>query len=214
MNRQTKIMMAQFKKATQEPNEFIKFVLKSEKEVNVWYILLSGFTGDNNEFVGGEYLCRMEAPVDFPFKPPSFYMLTENGVYGVEKKVCINIGEYHADQYRAALGMAGFASQLISGLVGWRDLGGGIEIHTTSLEVKKKNARESRAENIKRYPQIMDMINQSYNDYSSRWDLTKIPEPLKIKLGLIRGPQTGFSSAAICDLDIKFGGLTVQSPDN
>jgi ubiquitin-conjugating enzyme E2 J2 len=103
-------MMAQLKKATQELNEYIKFATKSDNEPNVWYILLSNFPGDDGEFAGGEYLCRMEAPDDFPFNPPHFYLMTENGVYGVETKVCVSIGEYHKDQYRAALGMAGFAN--------------------------------------------------------------------------------------------------------
>lgn len=186
-NRQAMIMMAQYKKAIAEPNEFIKFVIKSDTETDTWYILLSGFSGNDDEFKGGEYLCRMFAPEKFPFEPPQFYLMTENGVYGVDKKVCINIGEYHKDQYRAALGMAGFANQLVSGMVGWRELGGGIEIHKTSVDAKKKNAAVSRASNWQKYPEIMSQIETAFASYSSKWDLSKIPEALKTKLGLCVG---------------------------
>lgn len=178
------IMMAQLKKAISEPNEYIKFALKSDGELSSWYILLSGFDGDEGEFKDGEYLVRMEAPEDFPFNPPHFYLMTENGVYGVETKVCINIGEYHKDQYRAALGMAGFAAELMSGLIGWKSLGGGISIIQTTVAEKKKLARASRENNQRGHKSIMNKINDAYFAYSKKWDLSKIPQPMKIKLGL------------------------------
>lgn len=215
--RQTAIMMAQFKKAVQEPSEFIKFCFKSESEPNIWYILLSGFAGNEGEFTYeevqpdgskktkyGEYLCRMEAPHDFPFNPPQFYMLTENGLYGVEKKVCISIGEYHKDQYRAALGMAGFANQLVSGLIGWRDMGGGIEIHRTDVATKKRFAAASRAKNHQNFPEIMRKIDESYAGYSSKWDLSKVPQYLKDRLGLL-------SPAPTQDVSVE---IASQSPNS
>lgn len=189
--RQTAIMMAQFKKAIAAPNEFIKFSLKTDS-VNEWYILLSGFEGNDSEYTYtengemkfGEYLCRMVAPADFPFNPPEFYMLTENGLYGIEEKVCISIGEFHAKDYRAALGMAGFAEQLVSGLIGWKELGNGIRIIKTTAGKKSKLAKYSREYNYNVHPDIMNAINSSYAEYSSKWDLTKIPAPMREKLGL------------------------------
>lgn len=202
--RQMLVMMAQFKKSTQEPSEYIKYALKSEKEPNVWYILLSGFDGDENEFTYettdvngvvtkhyGEYLCRMEAPKNFPFDPPHFYMLTENGLYGQstpdkDVKICISVGEYHKDQYRAALGMRGFAEQLVSGMIGWRDMGSGISILKTSTDQKREFAKRSRDYNMRTYPEIMALLEESFKTYSARWDLSKVPDQLKQKLGLVK----------------------------
>lgn len=167
--RQTKIMLAQFRNATKENNEFIKFALKSETETGIWYVLLSNFAGNEKEFEGGEYLCRMETSPDFPFSPPRFYMMTKNGVYDVDKTVCISIGEYHAKDYRPTLGMAGFASQLVSGLIGWQDLGKGIALLKTSVTEKKQLAENSKEFNYKHYPYIMKLINESYENYSSKW---------------------------------------------
>jgi ubiquitin-protein ligase len=181
--RQTAIMMAQYKKATAEPNEFIKFVMSLDNAC-VWYIRISNFSGDENEFVGGQYDCRMVAPIDFPFNPPSFYFLTHNGLYDVETKVCINIGEYHKDEYRAALGMAGFANQLVSGLIGWRSMGGGINVLSTSATKKKQLAEVSAAYNKEHHPAICEMIEGAFAGYSARWDRTKIPADLAARLGL------------------------------
>jgi ubiquitin-protein ligase len=182
--RQTAIMMAQYKKATSEPNEFIKFAMSPDNGC-VWYIRIYNFAGNEDEFVGGEYDCRMVAPIDFPFNPPSFYFLTSNGLYEVETKVCISIGEFHKDEYRAGLGMAGFANQLVSGLVGWKDMGGGINIIKTSLAKKRELAYDSRASNKAHHSDICLMIEESYKGYSAKWDISKIPTQMATRLGLL-----------------------------
>lgn len=196
MDRRAAIMSAQFRNAVKEPHEYLKFAMKSETETNIWYVLMSGFDGDEGEFAGGEYLVRVEMPHDFPFNPPQFYLMTQQGLYEVEKKVCISIGEYHKDQYRAALGVNGFCNQLVSGLIGWRDMGGGINIIKTTVAQKKAMAKASREYNIKHYPDILSQINSMWDIYSTKWDLTTIPQQLKIKLGLVPFDD-GVGTAAI-----------------
>lgn len=166
--RQLGIMVAQFKKATRNPSEWIKFSMREDRPW-VWDIELSGFSGDNNEFAGGKYLVKMKAPREFPFKPPRFRFLTHNGVYDIGKKVCVSIGQYHSDQYRAALGMDGFANQLVSGMIGWVSLGTGISIINTSVEKKKEFAAKSLDYNIKNHLDIVTKINNSYLEYSSKF---------------------------------------------
>ncbi len=187
--RQTALMMAQFKKATMEPNEHVQFAM-SEDNPCIWYIRLRNFAGNNDEYVGGEYDCKMVAPRDFPYKPPSFYFLTNNGLYEIGTKVCISIGEYHADDYRAALGMAGFANQLVSGLIGWRDMGGGINIINTSVGKKKDFAKESRESNIKHHPTICNLIEDTFRGYSAKWDRGKISAELAVRLGIAGGDSS------------------------
>ena len=176
------IMQAQFKKAVGDPNEHIRFMM-SERP-NLWYILIGNFDGNEDEFKEGAYLVRMIAPADFPFNPPRFYFMTPNGVYEVEKKVCINIGEYHKDQYRAALGMAGFAEQLISGMIGWRELGGGINIVHTDAKKKRTMALNSAIYNAEKYEALINDINATFKSYSEKWDKSKIPAPMRRLLGL------------------------------
>lgn len=161
------LMASQFEAAVDDEHAWLKFAISSDDKPYIWYVLLSGFSGDDNEFEGGEYLVRMEAPEKFPYEPPSFYFMTPNGVYGVETKVCIHIGEYHKADYRAALGMRGFAEQLVSGMIGWKSLGGGISILSTKNEEKKKLAKASREYNNKNFPKVMKMIQDSYDHYTS-----------------------------------------------
>lgn len=181
--RQTAIMMAQFKKAVAEPNEHVMFAMSAQNPL-VWFIRLRNFEGNEDEFKGGEYDCRMVAPADFPFNPPSFYFMTHNGLYEIETKVCINIGEYHKDDYRAALGMAGFANQLVSGLIGWKEMGGGINIVKTSAAKKREYAAASRAKNAEGHKAVCNLIESSYAGYSAKWDKAKIPAEMRARLRL------------------------------
>lgn len=177
------IAQAQFKKAISEPHEYIKYYIDNNN-VKIWYVILSGFDGNEGEFVGGEYLVRVELPEDFPHNPPSFYFMTPNGLYKPEEKVCISIGEFHKADYRAALGVSGFCTNLVSGLIGWRSMGGGINILNTKIKQKKELAMESKEYNAINNSSIMELVLNSYAEYSSKWDLTKIPQQIKDKLGL------------------------------
>ena len=167
-SRGVRVTQAQFAKAIKERNEYMKFMI-DETSPFTWYVLLHGITGKNNEFLGGEYLVRVVAPNDFPASPPSFYFMTENGLYKPEEKVCISIGEYHKDQYRAVLGMSGFCQNLVSGLIGWEDMGTGINILNTTAEKKAELARKSKTYNALHNREIVQLIGDNYNKYSLLW---------------------------------------------
>lgn len=177
--KETLRIMAQYKKATKDPNEYVMFSV-SEEDASVWYLILRNIEGLEDEFKGGEYLVKMI--YKGVYNPPEFYFKTKNGLYDIDCKICISIGEYHKDQYRATLGMAGFANQLVSGLIGWREIGSGISIIKTSASKKKEYAKESVAENNKKYKELVDMVKRQYSAYSAKWDLSKVPEEMRKKL--------------------------------
>lgn len=183
--RQGAVLNAQFKAAVKGPSEYIKYAMVANN-MSTWYALLSGFSGNEDEYAGGEYLVRVELPNDFPFSPPNFFFMTPNGLYAVEKKVCISIGVYHKDQYRAALGASGFCDQLVSGLIGWKDMGGGIELQTTTASQKRDLAATSKSFNEMNNARYIDQVNESFAGYSSKWKLEDIPRPMAIKLGLVQ----------------------------
>lgn len=172
MSDRKRICMRQFKEATKAPSENFKFVM-SEQDVGIWYVLIHNFSGNKDEYKGGEYLARLELPDDFPYGPLRFYLLTPNGVYTPNEKVCISIGEFHPGDYQAVLGVDGFCAQLLSGLIGWKELGGGINITLTNTDVKRKYASESIAYNAKNNADVVKMINTAYDEYSLEWKKEK-----------------------------------------
>lgn len=168
MNRRTQLMFGMFTKATAAHHDYLKFAMAPE-DVNTWYILIENVKGEEDEFEGGQYLVRMKAPANFPFSPPEFYFMTPNGLYDVEKKVCISIGEYHKESYQATLGMLGFAEQLVSGMTDVKFLGSGISILRLTAEDRRKFTRESVNYNLTHNRQYLDLITEACAGYSSRW---------------------------------------------
>lgn len=186
-------MKGQFKKATKEPHEYIKFHMT--ENMRVWYIMVGGFDGEKDEFKNGEYIFKIILPASFPNNPPRFYSMTPNGLYKPNAKICISIGEYHKDNYRAALGVIGFAMELVNGMIGWRSMGSGINLVKTNDETKKKYAEESTAYNKKYNRQIREDILATYEEYSTAYALKKStakPEPSTAK----RAPSTITTAAA------------------
>jgi ubiquitin-protein ligase len=160
------IMYAQFKRAISTPNEHIKYALASESTPWIWYILIHGIKGADDEFTGGMYLCKMEAPPTFPFNPPAFSLMTPNGVFNVNGKPCIHIGEFHTENYQRTLGMSGFAAQILSSLIGWKDLAeGSIHVISTTIDAKKNFAAQSAAHNST-LP-ALKLVEESYANYSA-----------------------------------------------
>jgi hypothetical protein len=82
--------------------------------------------------------------------------------------------------------MAGFANQLVSGLIGWKSMGGGINILATDEKTKKKYAKESADWNSTKLGAIRDEINRQYAEYSAKWKVDTLPADLVKKLGLVK----------------------------
>ncbi len=147
-SRQTRVLVNQFKRAINDQSPYIKYHMCADA-AHVWYIVFHHIPGDENEFEGGEYLCKLEAPVDFPFSAPTFEFITPNGVFDTKAKPCIEIGHFHQGSYSATLGMSGFATRILGGLLAWKELvdSGGIAIINTTIEEKKRLAASSVAFN-------------------------------------------------------------------
>lgn len=49
---------------------------------------------------GGVYHGRILLPAEYPFKPPSFMMLTPNGRFQTGVKVCLSISSHHPEHWQ------------------------------------------------------------------------------------------------------------------
>jgi ubiquitin-protein ligase len=160
-----KTISAEVKRAKKRNNPNIRFII-FEEDANVWYFLITGL---DEPYKGGEYIakltCLYKKNKQFPHIPPRFEMLTPNGVYDIGGPICISIGEFHMDQYRAVLGLIGFMSEVMNGLICYDTLGGGIRIRESSYEDKKLYARNSYKYNWDRYPHLMEKFVEFDEQY-------------------------------------------------
>ncbi|KAG7029013.1 Ubiquitin-conjugating enzyme E2 32 [Cucurbita argyrosperma subsp. argyrosperma] len=72
--------------------------LPLEDNIFEWQFAIRG-PGDS-EFEGGIYHGRIQLPSEYPFKPPSFMLLTPNGRFETQTKICLSISNHHPEHWQ------------------------------------------------------------------------------------------------------------------
>jgi ubiquitin-conjugating enzyme E2 J1 len=99
-----------------------------EDDIFEWHCTLRGPPG--TEFEGGLYHFRILLPAEYPFRPPSLMMLTPNGRFELNTKICISFTSYHEEMWQPAWGVR----TAIIGLQGFFPLKGQAAAGVGSIE--------------------------------------------------------------------------------
>jgi ubiquitin-conjugating enzyme E2 J1 len=62
-----------------------------------WHFTVRG--PPETAFEGGFYHGRLSFPTEYPMKPPSIILLTPNGRFETNKKICLSISGYHPETW-------------------------------------------------------------------------------------------------------------------
>uniref|UniRef100_A0A1I7T039 UBIQUITIN_CONJUGAT_2 domain-containing protein n=1 Tax=Caenorhabditis tropicalis TaxID=1561998 RepID=A0A1I7T039_9PELO len=91
-----------------------------------WHFTIRGTIG--TDFEGGIYHGRIIFPADYPMKPPNLILLTPNGRFELNKKICLSISGYHPETWlpswsirTALLALVGFLPSSPAGALGSLD---------------------------------------------------------------------------------------------
>ncbi|KAL2338959.1 hypothetical protein Fmac_013405 [Flemingia macrophylla] len=72
--------------------------LPLEENIFEWQFSIRG--PRDSEFEGGIYHGRIQLPSEYPFKPPSFMLLTPNGRFETQTKICLSISNHHPEHWQ------------------------------------------------------------------------------------------------------------------
>ncbi|KAJ8444985.1 hypothetical protein Cgig2_029179 [Carnegiea gigantea] len=72
--------------------------LPLEENIFEWQFAIRGPC--ETEFEGGIYHGRIQLPAEYPFKPPSFLLLTPNGRFETQTKICLSISNHHPEHWQ------------------------------------------------------------------------------------------------------------------
>ena len=111
------------------------------------YFKIKGSKSSN--FENGEYICKLIHNSQYPLKAPDYYVLTPNGRFEVNKKICLTNSAYHQGDWAPAAWnlltlLNGFYSIWHSNI---REDKLGISHLNTNSELIKKLAKESKEYN-------------------------------------------------------------------
>jgi ubiquitin-conjugating enzyme E2 J1 len=108
-----------------EPTELF-YAQPLEDNIFEWHFTIRG--PSETDFDGGIYHGRILLPHEYPMKPPSIILLTNNGRFKVNEKICLSISGHHPETWlpswsirTALLALIGFMPTMGEGAIGSLD---------------------------------------------------------------------------------------------
>lgn len=114
--------------------------LPLEEDIFEWQFAIRG--PRDTEFEGGIYHGRIQLPSEYPFKPPSFMLLTPNGRFETQTKICLSISNYHPEHWQPSWSVRTALVALIAFMP--TNPGGALGSLDYSKEERRKLAIKSR----------------------------------------------------------------------
>jgi ubiquitin-conjugating enzyme E2 J2 len=139
----TKRLTKEYKSMVENPPPFIE-AHPSESNILEWHYLITG--PPNTAYEGGQYHGMLIFPRDYPFKPPEIRMITPNGRFQINTRLCLSMSDYHPDTWQPAWSVATILNGLLSFMTGNEPTTGSI---VTSDEAKRRYAKASWEWNAK-----------------------------------------------------------------
>ncbi|XP_050978880.1 ubiquitin-conjugating enzyme E2 J2 isoform X2 [Labeo rohita] len=123
-----------------------------------WHFVVRG--PEKTPYEGGYYHGKLIFPQDFPFKPPSIYMITPNGRFTCNTRLCLSISDFHPDTWNPAWSVSTILTALLSFMVENIPTLGSIK---TSDFTKRQLSAQSLAYNLQDrvfcelFPELVEM---------------------------------------------------------
>ncbi|XP_047506124.1 ubiquitin-conjugating enzyme E2 J2-like [Pieris napi] len=144
-------------------NDPVPYVTAEPVPSNIleWHYVVKG--PEKSPYEGGYYHGKIMFPREFPFKPPSIYMITPNGRFKTNTKLCLSITDFHPDTWNPAWSISTILTGLLSFMLEKTPTLGSIE---TSDYQKRCLAAESLEINLKNemfcelFPAYVDEIEE------------------------------------------------------
>lgn len=141
--------------------------LPLEENIFEWQFAIFG--PRDSEFEGGIYHGRIQLPAEYPLKPPAFLLLTPNGRFETQTKICLSISNHHPEHWQpswsvrsALLALIAFMPTNPEGALG-------------SLDFKKEDRRLLATKSRESPPKYGTTERQNLINEIHQYMLTKAP---------------------------------------
>ncbi|KAK6787373.1 hypothetical protein RDI58_015898 [Solanum bulbocastanum] len=158
----------------------------SPNDILEWYYVLEGSEG--TPFAGGLYYGKIKFPPEYPFKPPGISMVTPNGRFMTQKKICLSMSDFHPESWNPMWSVSSILTGLLSFMMDTSPTTGSV---TTTVAEKQKLAKASLAFNCKnptfrkllpeyveKYEEQQLLVHPDQEQVSSVPTQAEIPSPL------------------------------------
>jgi ubiquitin-conjugating enzyme E2 J2 len=122
-------------------------VAPNESNILEMHYVIEGSKGTPYE--GGVYHGKLIFPKEYPLKPPAVQMITPNGRFQPNRRLCLSMSDYHPESWNPMWSVSTILTGLYSFMIESNPTLGSIE---TSLKTKQKLASQSLEYNVMHSP--------------------------------------------------------------
>ncbi|XP_062215827.1 ubiquitin-conjugating enzyme E2 32-like isoform X3 [Phragmites australis] len=173
--------------------------LPLEEDIFEWQFAILG--PRDSEFEGGIYHGRIQLPSDYPFKPPSFMLLTPSGRFEIQKKICLSISNYHPEHWQPSWSVRTALVALIAFMP--TNPGGALG----SLDYKKEDRRALAIKSREAPPKFGSPERQKLIDEIHEQMLSKAPP---VPLQLTNDPNEESNQLSASDSSVEHVDKTAE----
>lgn len=123
-------------------------VRPSSESMLVWHFVLHSLPADT-PYSEGCYYGKLTFPDDYPHKPPSLMMLTENGRLETDQRLCLSMTDFHPESWNPAWSIESILVGLISFMIDESEPKG-IGVVKVTTDVREELAKKSWTSNASR----------------------------------------------------------------
>jgi ubiquitin-conjugating enzyme E2 J2 len=135
-------------------------VLPDENDKLIFYFLFKG--KDKTDYEGGYYIGKIILPSDYPMNPGDFMILTPNGRFNINNKICLSNTGYHKETWTPMWTIEAVVIGIYS--IWLDDKESGANHIKDSPEIRRKFTKDSISYNMKKYKDIFIRFNQFINE--------------------------------------------------
>lgn len=204
----TKRLRQDYLRLERDPVPYVK-AAPNTANILEWHYVVQG--PEDTPYHGGYYHGKLIFPRDYPFKPPRIIMLTPNGRFEINTRLCLSISDFHPDSWNPAWSVATILTGLLSFMVEQTATLGSIQ---TSTDVKRKLAISSWSFNLKDknfcqlFPTICEDIKSRRAAYLKEQEGKPVSQPffnVPNAAKSIRVVEQGYCNGIFANLVLVFG---------